>query len=54
MAEASEREIQRIMEEEAARLMAEELEQQDRDRPMTNYEKSKMKTAELRAKYGEN
>jgi hypothetical protein len=54
IARASEQEIQRIMEEEAARFMAEEIQQQEREEPISNYEKSKMKTAELRAKYGEN
>ena len=54
IARASEQEIQRIMEEEAARFMQEEIEQEDRDRPVSNYERSKIKTAELRAKYGEN
>ena len=53
IAEASEREIERIMNEEAARFMAEELEQADRERPMTHYEKSKVKTAEFKKKYGD-
>lgn len=49
IAKANEAEIQRIIAEEFARELDE---QEGKDRPLTNYEKSKLKTKKLREKYG--
>lgn len=55
--EANEREIQRILQEELNMQEAQAFEQtanmDDLDRPMTNYERSKLKTAQLKAEYGD-
>ena len=55
--EMSEEEINKANEAEIQRIMAEEFaqeldEQEGKNRPLTNYEKSKLRTKELREKYG--
>jgi hypothetical protein len=49
-ADENQQEIDRMIQEEANQAVYEE----DRNLPLTNYEKSKLKTAENRAKYGMN